>query len=133
MCILSCLACLSTSYSAQNKWFSNRRILACRNVSPFLSSTPGVQEPSRHHLSALAVKTHSFHRRLRAHRKGGGGGTLIHRSLLKCHVCIISCCVFTNVEYCLTSDLQISRRGDGALTPIIRVRTRPALSLPAPV
>lgn len=57
----------------------------------------------------------------------------MHRSLFKCHVCVISCRVVTNVEHRLTSDLQISRRGDGAVTPIIRVRKRPALSLPAPV
>lgn len=61
----SYLACLSISYSAaQTKCFSNHRISACRNVSPFLSSTVGVQEPSRHRLFPLAVKPHSFHQRL---------------------------------------------------------------------
>lgn len=61
----SYLACLSISYSAaQTKWFSNHRISACRNVSPFLSSAAGVQEPSRHQLSPLTVKPHSFHQRL---------------------------------------------------------------------
>lgn len=136
-CILSRLACLSTSYSAaQNKWFSNRRILACRNVSPFLSSLPGVQEPSRHRLSALAVKTHNFHRWLRAHRNqregvGGGGRIVIDRPLSR--VFLLSSCVFTNVQNCLLFDPQISRRGDRALTPITRVRKRPVLSLEAPV